>query len=230
MRFLATNDDGIHAPGLALLVQAFSGLGHVSVVAPTEELSGCGHQVTSYRPLTATNVANDHHMVDGTPADCTRLGLLELAPDIDWVVSGVNRGGNLGVDVYMSGTVAAAREAALLGKPAVAFSRFRRSQEPVDWEALLPLMSKVFDVLQSLTWEPGTFWNVNFPDIDDNSKTNGPKIVICPLESAHLKFRYELEQGKYLVRGDYAGRPRNQGSDVDVCFSGNIAVTRLSVT
>jgi len=226
MKFLATNDDGIEAPGLALLARALSRLGQVTVVAPVDESSGCGHQVTSRFPLTVTNVGPGRHMVDGTPADCVRLGLLHLAPDTDWVVAGVNSGGNLGVDIHMSGTVAAAREAALFGKPAVALSRYRRNKGPVDWDAVFPQVQSVIEHLQSHPWKPGVFWNVNFPDLEDGSAN--PEVVACPLEAAHLLFRYELQQGKHHFHGNYHERPRKSGSDVDVCFSGKIAVTQLT--
>ena len=93
MKFLLTNDDGIKAPGLAMLAQALSGLGKVVVVAPTDPLSGCSHQVITQRPLQVTEIAAGWHAVDGTPADCIRLGLLHLAPDVDWVMAGINDGG-----------------------------------------------------------------------------------------------------------------------------------------
>ncbi len=83
MIFLVTNDDGIEAPGLAMLAQALSGLGQVVVVAPIDPLSGCSHQVSTQRPLQVTEIAAGWHAVDGTPADCIRLGLLHLAPDAD---------------------------------------------------------------------------------------------------------------------------------------------------
>ena len=226
MKFLITNDDGIGAPGLDLLVRVFSELGDVTVIAPEEELSGCGHRVTTGSPIHVQNVGQDYK-VSGTPADCVRLGLLELATDTDWVISGVNPGGNLGVDVYMSGTVAAAREAAYFGKPAVAFSRYRNSRDPVAWPALANPVRRVFDSLCKTPKEPGVFWNVNLPD--RNEYSSEIEIVSCPLESAHLQFFYENVDGLFQFRGDYQNRPRQPGTDVDICFSGNIAVTHLSI-
>ncbi|MBC7817459.1 MAG: 5'/3'-nucleotidase SurE, partial [Planctomycetaceae bacterium] len=122
MKFLLTNDDGIDAPGLRLLAEIAREFGEVIVVAPDGVRSGCGHQVTNDRPLALTNVRPGEFACDGTPADCARLGLKHIAADVDWVLSGVNDGGNLGIDVYMSGTVAAVREAVLLGKPGIALS------------------------------------------------------------------------------------------------------------
>ena len=126
MHVLLTNDDGIDAPGLAALEGALSALATVSVVAPQQCYSGCGHRVTSHHAVRVEQLAERRFKVHGTPADCTRLALAELAPDVDWVVGGINDGGNLGVDVLMSGTVAAVREASWLGKPGIAISQFAR--------------------------------------------------------------------------------------------------------
>jgi len=225
MKFLVTNDDGIEAPGLAMLEQALSELGKVVVVAPHIPLSGCSHQVSTHRSLQVTEIAAGWHAVDGMPADCIRLGLLHLAPDADWVMAGINDGGNLGVDVYMSGTVAAAREAALFGKPAVAFSQYRRKRESLDWSAVIPMVLRVVEQLRQRPLKSGAFWNVNLPDLD--KKDVLPEIVICPLDSSHLPVRYEIQKGRFHYHGIYQERARKQGADVDVCFSGRIALTQV---
>ena len=225
MKILVTNDDGIAGPGLEVLVQALYDVGEVTVVAPSIELSGCGHQVTSHRPLQVNQIAERRHTIDGTPADCVRLGLLHLARDVDWVMAGVNSGGNLGVDIYMSGTIAAAREAALLNKPAIALSRYRRDRKPVDWAPELPRVRRVVESVLERRLESGSFWNLNFPDLTNGASM--PEIVSCPLETAHLPVAYEFREGKFHFRGNYHERPRQPGSDVDVCFSGNVALTKL---
>ena len=225
MRFLLTNDDGIHAPGLAALEEAVAGFGEIHVVAPDKHLSGCSHQVNTDRPLKVTQLAERRHAVDGTPADCTRLGLAHLSPDVDWVLAGVNDGGNLGVDVHMSGTVAAVREATLLGKPGIAFSQFQRRRHSFDWSTVGPLVKRLIDELLPLPLEPGAFWNVNFPDASERDAE--PEIVFCELERGHLPVDYELIDGLYHYRGVYQDRPHNGSSDVSVCFSGRIAVTQI---
>src|SRR5436853_563150 len=106
MRFLLTNDDGIDAPGLSALIEAARELGEVAIVAPERTHSGCGHQVTTHGPIQLRRLAANRLAITGTPADCVRLALHSLAPDFDWVLSGVNAGGNLGADVFHSGTVA----------------------------------------------------------------------------------------------------------------------------
>ncbi|MBI82918.1 MAG: 5'/3'-nucleotidase SurE [Planctomycetaceae bacterium] len=225
MKFLVSNDDGVEAPGLSALVEVLSELGEVTVVAPAQELSGCSHQTTTHAPLQVTRLAPDRHAVHGTPADCVRLGLLHLAPDVDWVFSGINNGGNLGVDVYMSGTVAAAREAAWMGKPAIALSQYRSTKEPVIWPTVIPQVRRVIAQLRSETLPAGAFWNVNLPECEQAAQE--ARIVTCPLESAPLPVRFEIQNGQFQYRATYQDRLRKPGSDVDVCFSGDIAVTRI---
>src|SRR5271166_725370 len=119
-----TNDDGVDAPGLQALLQAAKGLGRCRVIAPSGPLSGCAHQVTTHRPIRISPRGPDVLEVGGTPVDCVRLALTSLATDLGWVLSGINAGGNLGTDVYISGTVAAARETAIHGLPAIALSHY----------------------------------------------------------------------------------------------------------
>src|SRR5215831_2912636 len=117
-RILVSNDDGIHAPGLAALAEALEAIGEVYVVAPDRERSAVGHALTLHRPLRVRR-----YSVNGTPTDCVNLailGILPVRPDV--VVSGINSGPNLGDDVTYSGTVSAAMEGSLLGVPALAVS------------------------------------------------------------------------------------------------------------
>jgi 5'-nucleotidase len=226
VKFLLSNDDGIDACGLAALERAISEFGPVTVVAPDRHLSGCSHQVNTVQPLLAQEVAPGRYAVDGTPGDCVRLGLLHLAADVDWIVSGINDGGNLGVDVFMSGTVAAAREAALFGKPAIAFSQYRRRKTDFDWSVTAPLVKRVLQALWSRPVQPGTFWNVNFPDLDGSAAV--PRIVDCPVDTQnHLPVWYEIQDGRFHYRTAYHDRARTRGADIDVCFSGDIAVSEL---
>lgn len=226
MRVLLTNDDGVHAPGLAALHRAVSRFAVATVVAPDCHQSGCGHRVVTDRPLSAKEIADGWHAVDGTPADCTRIGVLHLATEADWVLSGINDGGNLGVDVYMSGTVAAVREAVLLGKPGIAFSQFRRTRDDFDWTVPTTWVEAVLDQLLSRPLSSGAFWNVNFPDLG-GVPSDGPEIVFCELERGHLPVTFRYDNGRYYYQGAYQDRPRTPGSDVDVCFSGRIAISQV---
>jgi len=120
---LVTNDDGIHAAGLAALAEALAELGDVWIVAPEREQSACGHALTLHRPVRAMPMGERRFAVNGTPSDCVNLGVLGFLPEQPVLVaSGINHGGNLGDDVTYSGTVSAAMEATLLGVPALAVS------------------------------------------------------------------------------------------------------------
>ncbi len=122
--FLLTNDDGWDSPGLLALRQAAGGLGRCRVVAPSGPHSGCGHRVTTHAPIEVKAMGEDILAVAGTPADCVRLALHQLAPKPRWIFSGINAGGNLGADVHHSGTVAAVREGAMHGVPGIALSHY----------------------------------------------------------------------------------------------------------
>jgi 5'-nucleotidase len=121
---LVTNDDGVHAAGLAALAHALEPLGDVYVIAPEREQSACGHALTLHRPITPRRLRERWHSVNGTPSDCVNLGVLGFLPERPvLVVSGINHGSNLGDDVTYSGTVSAAMEGTLLGVPSIAVSQ-----------------------------------------------------------------------------------------------------------
>lgn len=225
-KLLITNDDGIDAPGIQALVDAARHFGEPIVVAPAEAHSGCGHRVTTDGPFRVERRANGF-AVRGTPADCVRVAFHDLATDVDLVLSGINSGGNLGADVWHSGTVAAVREAAFHGGYGVAFSQYRRRGLAVDWERAASWVRQVLNELLVRPRESGVFWNVNLPHLD--AAMADPIAIACPLERAPLPLRYIKEGDHYHYDGDYHNRQRQAGSDVDVCFRGQIAVTRLSV-
>jgi len=226
MKFLVTNDDGIAAPGLAALVRAAGTVGEPVVVAPAGPQSGVSHAVTWREGVRIEPRGEMSYAIHGTPADCTRLGLLHVVPDAKWILSGINHGGNLGADVYYSGTVAAVREALLHGWPGIAFSHYRRSGVEYDWERAERWIVPVLSDLLARPIEPGIFYNVNLPILAPNAPD--PKVIWCPLDPKPLplNYRHEEESGLYFA-GDYNLRHRTPGADVDVCFGGNIAVTAV---
>src|SRR5882762_2433349 len=128
-RILVTNDDGIHSAGIIALAEALDPLGEVLVVAPAHEMSAASHSLTLTRPLRIEQIDDRHYAVDGTPTDCVTLAMNHLLksdpPAI--VVSGINKGGNLGEDITYSGTVAGALEAAIYGLPGIAVSLVQRT-------------------------------------------------------------------------------------------------------
>ena len=226
-RFLLTNDDGIAAPGLAALERVAANWGAATVLAPADHRSGCSHQATTDRRLSLAGAGEGRHSLDGTPVDCTRIGLSHVAPQCEWVLSGINEGGNLGADVYHSGTVAAVREAALLGKPGIAFSQYRRRRLPIDWQRASAWAADALAWIFSQSTPAGSFWNVNFPDLEPDSPA--PTIVECPCDTHPLPVRFQVEGNEFHYRGEYHQRLREPNGDVAVCFGGNIAVTRFAV-
>jgi 5'-nucleotidase len=164
--------------------------------------------------------------VHGTPADCARLGLLRVAPDAKWVLSGINHGGNLGADVYYSGTVAAVREAVLHGWPGIAFSQYLRPAVALDWPRATRWTTRVLKTLLARPVEAGLFYNVNFPHLAPDAPE--PGLVFCPLDPHPLPLSYRHEGDEHhLYDGDYQARRQTPGADVDACFGGQIAVTAV---
>jgi 5'-nucleotidase len=220
---LLTNDDGVDAPGILALRKAAQGLGRLRVVAPQAAVSGCGHQVTTHAPIPVEERGPDCFAVAGTPVDCVRLALHWLATDLEWVLSGINAGGNLGTDIYHSGTVAAVREAAIRGRPGIAISHFIARGRDIDWAWASAQGRRVLRELLRRPWEPGTFWNVNLPHLDSDAPD--PDIVFCEIDPSPLPAEYRLEGPAATYAGVYQARPRLPGRDVDVCFGGQVAVT-----
>jgi 5'-nucleotidase len=223
-----TNDDGWDAPGLAALRQAAVSLGRCRIVAPIGPMSGCGHRVTTHEPLVVTQPSEGCTVVAGTPADCVRLALHHLAPGPNWVLAGINAGGNLGTDIHYSGTVAAVREAAIHGVPGIALSHYIARGRVVDWNRAGRWAEAILHRLMAQPWEPGTFWNVNFPHPELDQPE--PDVVFCPLDPSPLPLRYSVDGDRSAYAGDYQSRRRRPGFDVDVCFGGRIAVTLIRVS
>jgi len=163
LRILVSNDDGVYSPGIAALAEAAAEFGEVRVVAPDVEMSSAGHSITAWRPLnykrTKLNNIEAYHRVNGTPADCVALGASEW-DGIDVVLAGINLGSNVGHGIWHSGTLAAAKQAVLMGLRGIALSIPVPKEQP-DFEALRPAVCHVLDVLlhdAALQWV-----NVNFP-------------------------------------------------------------------
>ena len=162
---LLTNDDGHDAPGLEALYDALEGLGRRIVVAPDQEMSASGHALTLRRPLRVRKTGADRYRVDGTPTDCVHLGVFNLtdgrAPDL--VVSGINRGLNIGDDVTYSGTVAGALEGTLLHIPSLAFSVATGETGDADYSTAARFARTLAERVLSDGLPEGVLLNVNVP-------------------------------------------------------------------
>jgi 5'-nucleotidase len=171
VRILLTNDDGVYAPGLRALRVELQKLGEVIVVAPATEQSAVGHSITLLTPLLVQEVVDDQSRfmgwaVEGRPADCIKLALLELLPDPpDLVVSGLNAGSNAGINVLYSGTVAAAIEGAFFQRPSIAVS-LEYTKPKLDFARGAELARRVIEQILAHEPGPGTLFNVNIPSLD----------------------------------------------------------------
>lgn len=226
MRVLLTNDDGFDAPGIAALRKAVAGAAAAWTFAPAEEQSGCSHRATTHEPIRLERRSERCFAVHGTPADCVRVAVSRYRGEFDYVLAGINSGGNLGADVFHSGTVAAVREAALHGVPGIAISHYRnRSLDAADWRRAAEWVGPLIADLLQQGWSPATLWNINLPCLEPGAAR--PEAVDCPLDLSPLPLEYREEQDCLHYAGVYQSRARRPGSDVDVCFGGRIALTRL---
>jgi 5'-nucleotidase len=172
MNILLTNDDGIYAKGLGAIFQELSSLGEVTVVAPESEQSAVGHAISLNQPLRVRQVFLDGEIlgwaVSGTPADCVKIAIAELLPTLpDLVVSGINLGPNVGINVLYSGTVSAATEASILGLRAAAFSL--NTYKNADFPRAASLARQVLSGLLDWSgWTPEVCLNINLPDLPED--------------------------------------------------------------
>ncbi|WP_092617483.1 5'/3'-nucleotidase SurE [Roseospirillum parvum] len=233
-RILVTNDDGINAPGLALLTRLAESLSDdVWVVAPETEQSGTGHSLSLHDPLRFREIEPRRFAVAGTPTDCVLLAVHKLIegrrPDL--VLSGVNRGANLGDDITYSGTVAAAMEGTLLGVRSIALSQIFRYPEPPPFETAEAHGPDLVRRLCAQSWPRNVLVNVNFP--------NCPPEAVSGLKVTR-QGRRKIGEG-ITERTDPRGRPyvwigpqrsgerHGDDSDLGVIGRGMISVTPLCV-
>jgi len=233
-RVLISNDDGIHAPGLKVMEHiARAVCKEVWVVAPETEQSCAGHSLTLRRPLRIHKISDEKYAIDGTPTDCVLLAINEIMKDSppDLVLSGVNRGGNLGEDVTYSGTVAAAMEATLLGYPAIACSQYFNDVQRVKWSTAEKHGPDLLKKLCEFGWAQNTLMNVNFPDVMSTS-----------VKSIEVTTQGRRKIGDNLAKGiDPRGEPyywvgalRTQedhmpGTDLYAVEDGSISITPISL-
>ena len=230
LRILLTNDDGIDAPGLMALRQSVLAacgdrVERLITLAPDRQRSECGHGVSSATPLAVAQVGEDAWSAAGTPVDCVRFALARLCPEVDCVVSGINAGANLGTDLLVSGTFAAAREAHFRGVAAISISQYRRPDIARQWgHAPSWLAGILTDLADRVAAGERRLWNINLPAIAANSPP--PPAVECPVDPTPIPLRYRpTDCGRYAVESDFHDRPRRPGGDVDVCFSGKISIS-----
>jgi len=240
---LVANDDGVNSPGIRALSEALTSLGRVTVVAPEREQSTMGHALTLHKPVRLFEMGTENGVerwaLSGTPADCVYMGIRHVLggkrPDL--IVSGINKGVNLGNDLYFSGTVAAAREGAVMNIPAMACSldyRYDPGEEAqVHFEAAARYAAKLAREILNNGLPNNCLLNVNFPPRFDQVK--GVKVT----RQGFLKYSDTIIKRKdfrgkpyYWLGGKLKGFSRIEGSDANVVDEGYISITpvRIDIT
>ena len=237
MRILLSNDDGILAPGLAALYAAVADMGPVTVAAPDSPQSAAGHAITIRRPLAVHRVEVDGppafsaFSVAGRPADCVRLAvrsLMDAPPEL--VLTGLNAGSNVGINVFYSGTVAAAAEAAMLGLPAVAFSAETADGE-TDFAAAWRQRREGLTISLSAGLAPGELVNVNVPLLGEGRPRG---VRLAAQSTAGIEDVYHRDVGadgseSYRLGDEYSFTAEQENTDVVALAEGYVTVTPLHV-
>ena len=235
MRILVTNDDGIHAPGLAIAEKIARTLSDdVWVVAPENEQSGASHSLTLSLPLRLRQAGEKRFAVTGTPTDCVMIAAAEVLKDKkpDLLLSGVNRGSNLADDVTYSGTIAGAMEGTALGIPAIALSQTYGFEEGyhVRWACAETHGPKVVGKLVELGWPQDVLMNVNFPDCEPHEVT-GIEATLQgkrDMQTAAMERRIDLRNNPYYWIGFRRVRSHPvKGSDLSAIHEKRISITPL---
>lgn len=230
MNILISNDDGIHAPGLHALAKAIAPLANITVMAPDRDYSGVSNALTLDKPIAVTELKPNWYSISGTPTDCVHLaitGFLDFEPDL--VLSGINKGANLGDDVLYSGTVAAAVEGRNLGLPAIAFSVTEHACKNFDTAAIIA--KNLVESLMAKPFKHNTVLNVNIP--------NKPLQDIKGQKATRLGYRHRAEpiipthcpRGRvfYWVGPAGKGADVGEGTDFHATENGYVSITPLQI-
>ena len=233
MQILLTNDDGIHAPGLAALERQLRRLGHVTVAAPLTEQSGVGHSITYLTPLMARKVFEGDQQrgwaVEGSPADCVKLAITELCPERPHlVISGINSGQNAGINVLYSGTVAAAIEGAFCGITSFAVSLEYDEHARYEQAARLAV-ALIEQVLERKDDQP-RLYNLNMPvsALDHPKEVRVLPMAIAPWGESFEKRRDPRGRPYYWATGMQPAPPDNIETDLSALREGHITLTPLA--
>ncbi|HEY4716619.1 MAG TPA: 5'/3'-nucleotidase SurE [bacterium] len=229
---LITNDDGINSEGIWILKQHLKDVGNVFVVAPDRERSATGHAITLHRPLRVEKVKKNAYKIDGTPTDCVILGYYTLLngskPDL--VISGINKGGNLGDDITYSGTVCAALEGAMLGIRSFAISLVAKTMHNFKPAAIFA--RELSQKLLAKGLPDNLVLNVNVPNLNGHSKAKGVKIT----KQGKRKYGEVVIQktdprGKsyYWIGGNEEPVKNERNTDIAAVLNGYISITPITL-
>ncbi len=232
---LVTNDDGVHSPGIKILLESMAEIGEAIVVAPDRERSAVSHALTLHRPLRVEQLKDNVYSVNGTPTDCVALGAQKILPrKPDLIVSGINKGANLGDDVTYSGTVSAAIEGAILGIPSMAFSLMLDFPSGgQNGPRHFATAGKYAGLLASFVFDNGlpydTLLNVNVPNFTPNDVkgvrfTRQSKRVY---DGAIQEIRSPWGELCYWIGGGTPVWERGPDTDMETVMDGYVSITPI---
>jgi 5'-nucleotidase len=225
---LVTNDDGVHSPGITALFRAMKSLGDAYIIAPDRERSAAGHSLTLHRPLKVEKIRERVFSINGTPTDCVTLGinkLLTTRPDL--VVSGINRGANLGDDITYSGTVSAAVEGTIFGIPSIAFSLPEGKLYHFDTASLFAAKLAGYVLEHSLPYD--TLLNVNVPNVGKEMiqgvkfTRQGKRVYDNSIQETYDPWGLK----HYWIGGGQPYWERGEDMDIDAVSTNFISVTPI---
>jgi 5'-nucleotidase len=233
VNILVTNDDGIHSDGLLALRARLLEVGEVMAVAPERPRSATGHAITLHKPLRIHQVrlrdGGVGYSTNGTPSDCVVLGMIELQPKPDFVVSGINLGPNLGEDLTYSGTVSAAMEATMFDVPAFAISV--AAYQVGDYSGAAEFAAKMVRIITERGLPPNTFLNVNVPDLPPDQMRG-----VAVTRQGRRRYEGRLDkrsdprgQPYYWLSGDLLDEQGDPDTDVRALAEGKISITPVQL-
>jgi 5'-nucleotidase len=235
VQILLTNDDGIYAPGLAAMERALKRLGQVTVVAPAIEQSGVGHSITYLAPLMASEAFDGERKrgwaVEGSPADCVKLAIGQFCPaKPDLIVSGINGGFNIGVNILYSGTVAGATEGALFGIPSVAVSLEWDERPKFDRAAALAT-TLIEQIVAQQDARQELLYNINIPTV---ALERAAEVRVVPMATARWPADFEERRDPkgrryYWATGTPPVTPTGQTTDLEAIAQGYVTLTPLRI-
>lgn len=233
MHLLLCNDDGYKAKGIQVLSEQLHAIGHkITIIAPNGERSALSHAMTFYQPIRVRQVSERIYAVDGTPADCVAVGLSKILTDDppDFVISGINHGLNVGIDVNYSGTVGAATEAALMGFKAIAVSADTEHLNELALNKIFlqssQIVSQILEKSNNFDWPKLEILNVNIPCNAKNislAECSGESLYVPHIEEMSPSQKKDMKI--YLIGGISRFSPQDMSQDVSLIANNNITLS-----
>ncbi|HOJ50557.1 MAG TPA: 5'/3'-nucleotidase SurE [Spirochaetota bacterium] len=232
MNILISNDDGFNSKGIEVLIKNVSKKHNVFVVAPDRERSAVSHKITLTNPIRVNRIADNFYTTDASPADCIKISFLGIIKEsIDLVISGINHGPNMGLDVFYSGTVAVAREGVMKGVPGIAFSLDSYDQDG-DFEYAAGFINQIIDLLSpafNINSRFKPLFNVNFPKYGPYKGFKFTRLGFRVYREMLIEHKDPMGNPYYWIGGELPTHNPRENSDFDAVKNGFVSITPLAI-